>query len=139
MIESALRTHLLANTELKNLVTAVYVGDTPYSYSYPFIRLVSAGENPDDYGIKDRLIETVAVDIFASHNPQEGIFGYSTINNIAEKIREQFDAFIPIRWTDDTHSYDIIVAEYRGYAPRKNAEVNDVQKPITITFTYNII
>jgi hypothetical protein len=140
MIEPALRTQLIANSTLASSIgSRVYVGDTPYTFQYPFVRLTGSGENPDDYRLSDRLIETVALDIFASHNPNEGIYGFGILNMISDIIRKQFDSFTPARWTDDNYSYDVQNAEYRGYATRKNSDVFDVQKPITITLTYNII
>jgi len=139
MIEVALRSQLINNTSLTDVVPDIYAGDTPASFSYPFIRLVGSGENPDDPRLKNRLVETVAVDIFAAHNPDAGIYGFSTLSNISDLIRIQFDGFSPERWTDSNYFYDVQTAEYRGYAIRKNSDVFDVQKPITLTLTYNII
>jgi hypothetical protein len=139
MIEVALRSQLINNSELAALVPNIYVGDTPSSFSYPFIRLVGTGENPDDYTLKNRLLETVAIDIFAAHNPNAGIYGYDLLSDVSDVIRKQFDVFSPARWLDSNYSYDVQYAEYRGYAIRKNSSVFDAQKPITLTLTYNII
>lgn len=139
MIEVALRSQLVNNTALTAVVPNIYVGDAPASVSYPFIRLVGSGENPDDYSLKNRMVETVAIDIFAAHNPGIGIYGFGTLTEISNPIREQFDGFSPERWADSNYSYDVQNAEYRGYAIRKNSDVFDVQKPLTLTLTYNII
>lgn len=139
MIGAALRTQLLANSTLSALVGAVYVGDTPYNFSYPFIRLVESGENPEDYRLGNRLIETVSIDIFTQHNPDLGVYGFGTANSIADAIRVQFDAFDGERWSDSTYSYDVWEAQYRGYAFQKNSDVGDLLKPLTLTLTYNII
>ncbi len=136
MIETALRSKLLENSALPAVIgSRVYVGDTPYTFSYPFIRITGAGDNPDNYSIKNRMVETLAVDIFAAHNPKEGIYGYSTLDSISNLIRAQFDSFIPTKWSD----FDVLSVEYRGYAVRKNSVVSDIQKPITLTIIYNII
>lgn len=139
MIEVALRSQLINNSELAALVPNIYVGDTPSSFSYPFIRLVGTGENPDNYTLRNRLLETIAIDIFAAHNPSAGIYGYELLSDISNVIREQFDGFTSARWQDSNYSYDVQYAEYRGYAIRKNSSVFDMQKPITLTLTYNII
>lgn len=139
MIEVALRSQLINNSELAALVPNIYVGDTPSSFSYPFIRLLGTGENPDNYTLKNRLIETVAIDIFTAHNPSAGIYGYELLSDVSDVIRKQFDVFSPARWLDSNYSYDVQYVEYGGYAIRKNSSVFDVQKPITLTLTYNII
>jgi hypothetical protein len=134
MIETALRTKLLANLELSTLLGGrVYIGDTPYTFSYPFIRITSSGDNPDNYNLKNRMVETIAVDVFAAHNPNEGLFGYGILNQISTLLRKQFDAFFPVKWSD----FEVQNVEYRGFAVRKNAEAKDMQKPTTLTITYN--
>ncbi len=136
MIETALRYELLKNSELSTLIgSRVYVGDTPYTFSYPFIRITSAGDNPDNYNLKNRMVETLAVDIFATHNPQEGSYGYGILENISNLIRSQFDGFLPTKWSN----FEVQSVEYRGYTVRKNAVVDDIQKPITLTIIYNIL
>lgn len=139
-LESALRTQLLSNSSITAIVGyRIFEGDTPKKYVYPFIRLTDAGEKPDNYMLKNRLVKTIAIDIFAKHNPSDSVYGFTTLDSLADLIRIQFDGFELARWSDTTHTYDVQDAEYRGYSTRKNTEYNDVQKPITLTITYNII
>jgi hypothetical protein len=139
-LESALRTQLLSNSSITAITGyRIFVGDTPAKFVYPFIRLTDAGENPDNYMLKNRLTKTVSIDIFAEHNPTDSKYGFTTLSNLSDLIRTQFDGFELARWSDTDHDYDVQQAEYRGYSTRKNAEFNDVQKPITLTIIYNIV
>jgi hypothetical protein len=139
-LESALRTQLLSNSSITAITGyRIFVGDNPAKWIYPFIRIGDGGENPDNYKLKNRMIKTISIDIFAEHNPAESKYGFTTLDSLADSIRAQFDGFELARWSDTTHTYDVQQAEYRGYSTRKNADYNDVQKPITLTITYNII
>ena len=139
MIEWALLNKLNAHSQLTDLVENIYIGDAPFNFSYPFIRITSAGENPDNYKLSDRLIESISIDVFAEHNIAKGVFGYTTLSNIATVLRKKFDSFEPERWSDDNSNYDVQNVEYRGFSYRKNDTVFDMHKPITLTITYNIL
>lgn len=140
VIGPALRTYLLTQSDILAAVgTRIYAGDTPYYQTYPLILIREAGENPIDSNLKNCIIETVTVDVYAEHDPGSNIFGYDDVTDIGKIIRKAFDAFQPDRWTDSDDTFDIVQAEYRGQAVQFNRDDKTVLKPCTVTFTYNYI
>lgn len=142
-LESALRTQLLTNSSLVTIIgSRIYVGDVPYAFTYPFIRIGDGGEfpeNPDDSKLKNRLVRYLKIDIFAQHSPSLGYYGAGDVDSIANSIRDQFDAVIPTRWMDSSSAYDVQTVEYKGGQTKKNTDVTNIQKTIILTIIYNVI
>lgn len=140
VIGPALRTFLLSQADILAAVgTRVYAGDTPFYQTYPLILVREAGENPIDSCLKNCIIETATVDVYAKHSPGDDIFGYDDVTDISKIIRKAFDAWQPARWSDSDDVFDVIRADYRGQAPQFDRDNKTVLKPCTITFTYNYI
>lgn len=140
VIGPALRTFLITQAGILTRVgTRVYAGDTPYYQTFPLILIREAGENPVNPSLKNCIIETVTVDIYASHDPGSNVFGYDDVTDISKIIRKAFDAFQPVRWFDSDDTFDVIRADYRGQAVQIDRDNKTIMKPCTITFTYNYI